>query len=187
VNEYHSYLVQSSYGGDIMDRFNAREDGIARWGFAVPDDEAIAKIAAAGPVLEVMAGSGYWSKLISEQFAKENLPHDVIAVDDYSWEGRVKLDFGKYHPVIKGDAVEYAGRESTRSLLMVWPYMDDTADKVLRAYKGQTVFIVTEGQGGCCGTDEMFDTLSEIYEHVEDVDIPQWEYIHDFMSIWRRK
>jgi hypothetical protein len=180
-NEYKYYwaINRSQHWTD----FNKRDAAIADWGFAIPNDEAIDAIAKHGPVLEVMAGSGYWSRLLSEH---PSTP-DVIAVDDFSWDGDTKIAYGKYYDVLKGDAVEFASMERGRTLLMVWPPMEDVSERVIRSYCGNVICIVCEDHGGCCGTDGMYDALYESFELTEEIQIPCWNGVHDSLKIWTRK
>jgi hypothetical protein len=165
-----------------------RDMGVTKYGYAIPNREAISRIADFGPVLEVMAGTGFWAKLLAEEFERRGIKGGIVAIDNHSWSSENHdFQFGTFFPVLNGDAVDFATKEESRSLLMIWPYMDNVGNEVVRAYKGKTIMIVTEGRGGCCGTDEMFDSLEELFDHVEDITIPCWAGVHDYLSIWERK
>jgi hypothetical protein len=105
--------------------------------------------------------------------------------------------------VLKGDHTCVIGHPD-RTLLLVWPMMQEWADQVLDLYAGDTVVYVGEGSGGCTGTDRMHAILGEErycwhddgpcacpqdparFEQVEDVEIPQWAGVHDRLSVYRR-
>jgi hypothetical protein len=190
VSLYEEYLTTPNmWISESSHQLEARRYGILKWGFAIPSIEAIRAIAAHGPVMEVMAGSGYWSYLLDLYFQSTGwaLPCEswVVAVDNYSWD---LIKYGAYHPVIKGDAVEYAAKVSDRTLLMVWPTLEcRDAERTLKAYTGNVFAYVGELRGGCCATDEFFDYLQEHFTLEQRIQIPQWYHIHDECQIWHRK
>ena len=90
-----------------------------------------------------------------------------------------------WFPVVKDDHTRVADHQE-RTLFLCWPYMDDMAYQALGLYQGQTVIYIGEGRGGCCANDEFFSTLADDWEAVEEVEIPQWWGVHDYLTVYRR-
>lgn len=99
-------------------------------GFAVPTEAVLGRIAQYGPVVEVGAGTGYWSAVLQARKV------DVIAYDanppteDHT--GSRFFNF-TYTDVLKGDARSMFEQESgtnlaKRTLLIVWPNNPDKED-----------------------------------------------------------
>lgn len=157
-----------------------RDKYITKYGFALPNDEAIAKITNLSPIVEVGAGSGYWSKLSHENGC------DIIATDDYSGEYSFKM--ADHFSVENIDAVSAVEKYPDRNVLMIWPSLGDNwARECIENIKsGNYLIFIGEGEGGCVANDEFFEYLIENFEFMEYIEIPQWPLIHDFMNIYRR-
>ncbi len=123
----------------------------ARYSFAVPTDEALDAILDLGPVVEIGAGTGYWSKLLRERGG------NVVAYDLMGDKWAKWFPDGLLDRVELGD-VDMAGKHADRTLLLVWPpYSSPMAFDALVAYEkagGRHVVYVGEGQGGCTGDDD---------------------------------
>lgn len=151
------------------------------YSWAIPDEAAIDAIIEGGPVLEIGAGTGYWSRLIDDAGG------DIIATDllelDGHWKGVTWFD------VVKADAVDAVRRyQQGRSLLVVWPPMTDMASEALAAYTGRRVYYVGEGSGGCTG-DTVFHRELDIsgdWMLTDTIAIPTWDGIHDRLWIYER-
>ena len=142
--------------------------------YAVPTEEAIAKIVGLGPVVEIGAGTGYWARLIA------NAGGDVVAYDK-PIKGRQYVErIGRYHHVHKG-GLEMTRHHENRTLLMCWP------DFFWEAYDGNTIVYIGEGEGGCCAGEDFFNEMSYAWNLIETIPIPQWDGIHDYMFVYRRK
>ncbi len=95
--------------------------------FAIPNSEILEKIALCGPIVEVGAGTGYWSAVLKSQGV------DVMTYDKFppkaDHSGSMFFD-QSYTTVLQGDATLESfwttAELSRRTLLMVWP---DNADK----------------------------------------------------------
>lgn len=157
--------------------------------FAVPDPVSLAVIATYGPIIEIGAGTGYWAWCLRQMGV------DVIAFDKYPPQSHPRdADRSKgrngwfdtyWTHVLRGDDRQ-AGRYPDRSLMMVWPYMDDMAIRALKAYRGDTVIYVGE-ERAACATAAFFDELEEGWVKVHDRSIPQWFGLHDELWILQRR
>ena len=130
-----------------------RDEGIARYGFGLPTEEALDLVAAVSPdgVVEVGAGTGYWAHLLTTRGV------DVVAYDADPPPSASNTWFAgrePWHPVRIGDERD-AARHSDRTLLLVWPTKDESwpAD-VVRSFHhagGGRLVYVGEAPGGRTG------------------------------------
>lgn len=164
--------------------FKVRSTYIKKYGFAIPNDIAIKTIAAAEPILEVGAGSGYWTYELRKQGV------DVIATDPAT--GRYRLNEAAFLweagwcKVEKLTAIEAIKTYSSRTLLVVWPDMEDWPIKALKAYPGKHLFYVGERDGGCTGNDAFHTYLNRHFELIQEVNIPQFAGINDCLFYYQR-
>jgi hypothetical protein len=178
VGRNHYELGDSRYYGSSVSAFAARTKSIEKYGFAVPTEKVLREILKVSPkgIVEIGAGSGYWSKLL------QLLGADIIACDDGS--GLYPFKVGAFFPV---EPVGYQQMFRTkavheRTLLVVWPSVDNV--KIFNSYKGDTVVYVGEIGEGCTGYDAEIEKTWEMVKHVE---IPMWDCIHDSLGIFKRK
>lgn len=177
--------------------YEARRKSVSHYAWAVPTEDAIRRIIECGPVVEIGAGSGYWASLIAQ------LGGDVVAYDQYEPSENKDYPFEQGWFKVDEGGPEKAAEHSDRALFLCWPpYAMSFAFECLKAYQGDTVIFVGEGTGGCTGDDDFFQAIGEDtyslsdsatrkgaddWEEVECVTIPQWEGLHDHMTIYRRK
>jgi hypothetical protein len=134
---------------DFIGSFNRRYEVTAKYSFAILTQATIDHLRPYQPFLEVGAGLGYWAY----EFKKNGL--DIVATDP---EPACKDFFPAgakcWTEIIKMTAIEAIRTYPDRTLLICWPgYTEHWACKLLRAFKGNTVIYVGEGQSGCCATD----------------------------------
>ncbi len=146
----------------------------SHFAWAVPTDEAIGAIARhATGVVEIGAGSGYWSWLLRQA------GFDVAAYD------HVPSPF-QWTEVRAGDACA-ARHHPDKALLLCWPpYGSDMALDALRAHAGDCVVFIGEWMGGCAGPT-FFASLMADFDCVETVQIPQWFMRDDRLFVFRRR
>jgi len=170
---------------NILNSWMARRKFVHRYAFAVPNPEALTAIAKYSPIIELGAGRGYWALLLNRDYKT-----DIVAYDsdpprfgNNVWFSTPKREF---YPILSGN-VSSLLKHKDRTLFMCWPYMNDMAFKALQLYRGDTVIYVGESSGGCTATEEFFVTLSESWNIVEEIAIPQWHGMHDRLTIFSRK
>lgn len=116
--------------------------------------------------LEVMAGRGWLSYALRQKGV------DVIATDDFSWHRQAQ--FSKWNDTVTEvkeydavAAIEQFGKD-VGIVIMGWPYMDDTAYRVLKRLHeinpNAILVYIGEGGGGCTADDSFFDHFMPIHD-----------------------
>lgn len=165
----------------IMHRFSVRHDMCREYAFAIPTKEAIKEISKYSPIIEIGAGSGYWASLLKKQGA------EVLAYDKYPKDNKYKFT-KKYTDVSKGSEEILKSLNPSYSLLLCWPNFDnDFAYNSLKLFKGKNLIYIGEGNGGCTGDDNFHNLLDKKWNLIKQLDIPQWDGIHDKIMIYKRK
>ena len=183
----------------MMDIYSSpllRESLVHMFSWAIPDSKALSLIAEVGPLIEIGAGKGYWAHLLSKQGV------DIKAFDSHvpyafahSWHenlGDVLKSLQAYFPLENWFPVQEGNSNAIkenpdRTLFLCWPPYDDSmAANCLDAYKGKTLIMVGEGEGGCTGDDEFWLKITEGWQRTLRYSIPTWPGIHDQLSIYSR-
>ena len=187
-----------------------RASTINRYGFSIPNDQALQAIVSFSPtgVVEVGAGTGYWSRLLYEHGV------DVVAYDlapPPSASNRWFADSQPWYWVHPGDET-VVERHHDRTLLIVWPTRNDTwAARALERFHhagGQRFAYVGEGPGGRTG-DDSFHALLGAYDRCwtcaygvgnapcicgiparwyrrDSVELPHWRGLEDDLHLYDR-
>ena len=186
----------------------------SQWAWAIPDPQVITFIVewlAGRSVVELGAGSGYWAWLLAQSGV------DVRAYDrapighEDSWfkgtrgsrSAQSTAPPKEWHPVFEGDESVLALPENAdRVLFLCWPNYNSTfAYDALKAYQGDYVIYVGEGDGGCNGDDLFWmlvegatPWLDDVVPHIEQewdrdasCQMIQWSGIHDNLTIYKRR
>lgn len=166
----------------MMEATRARDKAIGRWAYAVPNAPAVAAIAKLSPIVEIGAGTGYWARLLVRAGAS------VIAYDNRSNIRYTELRrFGRFYPVLDGDATAVAFHPDC-TLFLCWPpYDEPLAFDAVSRWGGKWLAYIGEGSGGCTASDAFHNYVNEHFEHRRRIDLPQWWGIHDRLNIYERK
>lgn len=125
--------------------------------------------------LEIMAGAGWLSKALNDKGV------DVIATDDYSWDGNQHSpDMVRVYPVECVSAVDAVASPEPEVLIVSWPPYDNRdIIYACRRWGTERPVVYIGEEGGCNAPNEFFR-----YFHIEDeIGIPQWYGIHDRLII----
>lgn len=161
-----------------------RTNLVQKYAWAIPCHAALEAITKYGPIVEIGAGLGYWAMLLRQ------LAVDIVAYDKYpsarAAENHYSKDGAAWIEVLEGGP-EKAHLHSDRALFLCWPPYDDPfARRCLENYRGNTLIYIGE-QGGCTAAPDFDRQIDERWEEVEDVQIPQWDGIHDRLFVYRRR
>jgi hypothetical protein len=131
----------------------------------------------------VADGRALWAHLLRRDYGVDILPIDR----DPPRTGRNHWGMRReFVPILHGHPTVLK-QYPDRALFLCWPPMSDMAARCLRHYRGTHVLYIGEGPGGCTADDQFFKRLDSAWDEVESVDIPQWDGIHDALTIYRRK
>jgi len=165
-----------------------RDQYIQDYGWSVPNEESIDKLVEFinnDSVLEIGAGYGLWAKLLQEKGV------NITATDiQQPLEGsRYKPENKRYFHIDKLNHMEALQKyQGYNVLMMVWPpYDDPMANDVLKAFDGNKLIYVGEGNYGCTGDECFHSQLDKEWKNVGYIDIPKWEGIGDSAMIYVRK
>lgn len=152
---------------------------IKQFGFSVPSAEAIEILSKHQPILEIGAGTGYWSRLL-------NLNQiDVIATDP-QLSNPGGFQHQAYFPCLKLDAVQAISHHSGRNIFCSWPSLNENwlkeAAKLLD--KDQFLFAVYEE---ACANEETWDYIRENFEEICDLELISWYWTHDRFMGWKKR
>jgi hypothetical protein len=181
LNSYTGNWMRPDFFEQTMMLFREREQGIREYAFAVPDEAAIQALVKLSPLVEFGAGTGYWAALLTAHGADVVAYDSALGVNDYFAQ-----PIGVWFPVHHADGVEAVAQHGDRTLLMVWPPMDDAPTRALTAYTGTRLAVVGEWEG-CTATSEFFAALEAGWDEQECLTIPQWWGLHDYLWVFKRK
>lgn len=164
---------------------------------SVPTEQALSFLKALGPVVEVGAGTGYWSALLRARGT------DVTAYDNWSSPGYAHRS--TWTDVITGDATMTA-KHPDHTLLLSWPSLSGAASEALINFKGQRLVYVGElthsnyrhsspaiapKETWYCdimGDPLFFDMLKRDWNLLARIDTPQLQLaVNDAMYYFERK
>jgi hypothetical protein len=164
----------------VYQEFLVRSKFIERYGFAILHRKAIEAMRPYAPLLEIGAGSGYWSYELRKQGI------DIIATDNLSGEygffnGEVSRRWHHHYTHIEVlDSLSAVRKYPNRNLLFVWPDYDASwAAETLDIFTGQVVIYQGEGYGNACADDRFHKLLDERFWDRESIPMPHFEYSYD--------
>jgi hypothetical protein len=187
-NEYLSEIMERGKETITLDILNQyvqayrlRHELVMKYSWAIPNREAIEAIVSLGrPIVEIGAGYGYWAKLISEAGGKikcfDEVPRNIHLSSLPTWYN------------VEAGGPEKAAENTDHALMLCWPpYNESMAADALRCYSGEYLIYVGESYGGCTGDNNFHEMLIAGWEKIDDISIPQWPRIHDYLVIYKRR
>ena len=180
--------IEVKYGDELnrYDNLPVRNKFVQSFSFSLPCKEAITAIkkhAGGNIIYDVMAGTGYWVKIMNDNGIK------AVASDTSEGSKQYKLT-QSYIDVEKRDARDVVKAVSNKpvNIFLCWPPYECRVSHLLLSglSVGSTLFLVGEGRGGCTGSDEMFDELEKNFKEVETIELPRWGGINDRLRIFRK-
>lgn len=199
LREAYEVAGDSLYDPGIMgsiEAAKARFQLVKKYAWAIPSQEALDVMASYAPLVEMGAGTGYWAYLL-RQMDVDILAYDLLPPDGFEWpkeETREQEEAGHnwYHrghetwtEVIRSGP-RVLRRHKDRTLFLCWPPMSNFAYRSLQIHESKTVIYIGEGEWGCTADSEFHNALARNYKEVKTVEIPQWDGIHDYLSVYER-
>lgn len=179
----------------IYEKLSWRDILIKKYSFPILTEDAVWKLSKYQPILEIGAGTGYWAYEFKKRgvnyYATDVLPlkQNLYFVDDNSKEfyntDKYKKPWTNIELLSANKAID---KYPSCTLLSSWPsYNENWANEALLKYKGKYFIYEGESEGGCTGNDAFFETLDKYWKGIEIIDIPQWDTIHDYLTVYERK
>lgn len=156
-----------------IDNYRMRDRVTTEVSWSIPCQEVLDAIKPTGTVLDLGAGTGYWTALMRAQGI------DARPYDCGSW---YKHTVAKFHPVIPETALDAVVNNHGATLFCSWPSYDEPwlTNAIACATPGTTLHLIGEGEGGCTGDDNLHRDLEQEWKEVEEIGIPCWDGIHDY-------
>ena len=184
-----SSLRQIGFTSDCADENRVAHLRLARmaftrkWGFSIPCAEAIDQISKLSPIVEVGAGSGYWTAMLRAAGI------DIIATDALpagkNPHGFQTSEFCKVEPI---DALSAVTRYENRSIFCSWPTEGEewAAEAFSKLPRGNHLILIGTGRGGITGSNSLFDLIDSELTLLNTIEIPQFPKVKDLMWIYVR-
>ena len=153
-----------------------REEAIPEFGFSIPCAEMLDALAQHQPILEIGAGTGYWTALMRHRGI------DVIGTDpdEQSWWKQV----GQYDPTqVKMEARPALRQWSDRTVFCSWPsYKESWFLQALEAmHVGRRLILIEEDACADCKTWEYRDGHFTLETKIQ---VPAWPGMNDRGGVW---
>jgi hypothetical protein len=209
-HEYYKDAKLTDYGRWVFPEESPREMG-ERWmgmfarqkqlqhqyAWAIPDQAAIELLVRHSPIVEIGAGRGYWASLVQaaggDVVCYDENPPDSSTENIWCPPDGIKTVFQTVAKIdtlvftkIREGGPEKVLEHQDRTLFLCWPPMSTMAHEAVTNYTGDTVIYVGEGDGGCTADDAFFEHMREHFERTEDHDIPFWEGMNDYLSVFTK-
>lgn len=165
---------------DVLDRF----DYVPKYAWTITDPDSVKFVAdhSLKAVIDPMAGTGYWAYLLRQ------LDVEVICYDrDLSIENIYHGGNNKFCSITEMDCLESVVKHPKHTMLLSWPPMCNSGYAALANYLGSRVIYIGESDGGCCGSDRLFEMLEDQWVEVAWRRPIQWWGLHDYITVYDRK
>lgn len=170
------------------------------FGWSIPCKEAVDVIKqyVREPLYDVMAGSGYWAKILRKAGVNVIASdiHKVLNKNNYHQK---KDDTGardishlikpEKEKIIRRNALQVGHHIKTGRLkgdvLISWPpYQSSFSTDLLELLPLRSrVFYIGEDMTGCTGDASFHHFLCTNFKTLHTEDLPQWQGIHDYLSV----
>ena len=179
-------LRQAGYTSDAEkgDTWIVRRAFVANWGFSIPCAEAINVLHSLSPLVELGAGSGYWTALMRAAGA------DMVATDKVS-EGSpgYQLTAGLHCQIEPLCGLSAVRAYPARNVFCSWPSEGDDwcAEAAAAMQRGRYLGLISKGRGGNVGSDALFDLLDKEFSPKGHIAIPQFPGSADGLTFYQRR
>lgn len=169
--------------------YDKRKETVEQMAWACPSVKALQEIKdfmGAGRLVEMGAGTGYWSHLLQLM---------GVAATPYELYKGVENPYGhdNYFTTVWKGGIEhiYKWEGEGNGLFLCWPPYNQEMEEhaIMTAVEAnvEKLVYIGEWEYGCTGTDQGKFLRSEHYDLVKEVNIPSWPNIYDNLSLWTLK
>lgn len=158
------------------------------YAYATPTQEALDVMAEHAPIVEVGAGTGYWSSLLQradvDVVAYDKAPPSADGAEGNAYHGHVPpfCSIGRGGPEVLGQE-DMAGR----SLFLCYPPPGDAmAVRSVQLFQGDVILHVGEWQGDT-GDSRFESELHRRFVLEQEISLPNWGNSAYGLTVWRRK
>lgn len=187
-------IEESATGDEIRELIDrhmlARDRLVARYSWAIPNRRALRALAVVAPLVEIGAGTGYWSFLLRQMGVDilaydANPPLDEAHTNEYSRNG---LAVGQVWTEVLPGGPEQAALHSDRTLFLCWPpSYDPMGFDALSAYRqaGGRLLAYVGDFTPACGDEAFREALREQWVMIAGMNIPRWYAMKDSLTFWK--
>lgn len=154
------------------------------WGFSVPSAEAVAAIRALdAPLVEIGAGSGYWTALLSAAGL------DVVGTDlEATGEGPYGSGLGRLAPLVALGGPQAVAAYPDRDVFCSWPTQGGkwALAAAWTVKVGRAFVLISDPRGGVVGTPGLHRYLATRYRLEATAPVPQFPQVDDALMVYRR-
>ena len=178
-----------------MKGFENRCETIPYFGFCIPDMDTMENLVSllnkrkVKTILSIGAGVAFVETILQCISIEKGYGFSVIATDPYTSHNTNKNQ--PFMPVYKCTATQAIKFSNADTILTSWPAMEDwTHEALIQAREGNftTAIYIGEGKGGCTGTDDFHQELSDNWNDADpDTTIgfyKPWYGLNDTISVY---
>lgn len=180
-----------SYVNRAHDVVTRRNVLVKKYSWTITDPDSVKFVAhhSGGKLIDPLAGTGWWAKVL-QPFGVDTVSYDISPPDQNNnpWH----LDVRSHVPIVYGEAKHTPALHCDRTMLLSWPPYEsdgysDAGLQAILAYTGNQIIYIGESEGGCCGTDAMFQVLANEWRIVDEAAPVTWWGVHDYITVYERQ
>lgn len=201
-NEIHYILRSGTSGGrysddgrwadDAYKKHIDRHDFVRKYSWSIPCKEAIDTIKkyARPPLYDLMAGTGYWAKILNDAGVKTYASDMHLGRYNPYKHDSSHIKIRRKNAIIGAYSIQRARNSQGwhGDILLSWPpYESSTPTDILDTLPvGTRVFYLGEGYGGCTGDVAMHTNFNKNFKELEEVYLPKFEGLHDSLIVYEK-
>ena len=158
---------------------------IKQFSFAVPCREVLDALQSLEPILEVGAGTGFWTHLMNQRGI------DAWSTDVPQMHNEHEQAIGAFGLNEEMDAERAVRTYPSMNVFISWPvYWSDWPERAISAMESdQYLACIDDGRRGQTGSERFYDILDRDFEKLNVLTFgqPSWPRQYDAFHVWRKK